>query len=143
MINQDINILKQNQKSFNKDWGDFLESLNCEYIKEDTSIGVGYLIKHYCIKEYTPINNHKKIPHIFIQTSPRYTHYFDHIEIRVDEEKVEITESTSFFGKSKINQIKSIGIKIYYCYPFISINSLSKELSIYVVITSITKNSGK
>jgi hypothetical protein len=119
-------ILKQYNKQITKEWRDFLQNLNIEELSEDKSCG--HLIKHYKIGNFYSTQANKNIPHIIIRSATHYSLDYDHLEIRVEEEKLEKIISTSLFGGKKVNEIKTIGIKIYHCYPFIIFDNLSDEL---------------
>jgi len=119
-------ILKQYNKQLTKEWRDFLQNLNIIELSEDESCG--HLIKHYIIGDFYSKQANKNIPHIIIKSATYYSLNYDFLEIRVEEEKLEKISSTSIFGKKKVNEIKTIGIKIYQCYPFISFENLSDEL---------------
>jgi hypothetical protein len=123
---QTSNILKQYNEEFTKEWRDFLQTLNIAELKEDESCG--HLIKHYECGIFFSTQFNENLPNIVIKSATYHPLNYDHLQIRVEEEKLEKIESTSFFGKKKVEEIRTIKVKMYLCYPFLSFENLSDEL---------------
>ena len=109
MKEQTSNILKQYNEEFTKEWRDFLQTLNIAELKEDESCG--HLIKHYECGIFFSTQFNENLPNIVIKSATYHPLNYDHLHIRVEEEKLEKIESTSFFGKKKVEEIRTIKVR--------------------------------